>query len=70
VSRLSDWTHHLAHRLDDTTLCVCRVRAFQAGIQARRDAELKERELPSSPDALDAAFRQLIADSERYEGAA
>jgi hypothetical protein len=61
---LSNLLHRLAHRLDDTTPCVCRVRAFNAGIQARRDAELRERELPSSPDQLDAAFRRLIAESE------
>lgn len=61
---LADFAHSFAHRLDDTTPCVCRLRAFQAGIQARRDAELRERELPSSPDQLDAALRRLIAESE------
>jgi hypothetical protein len=62
---LSNLLHAAAHRLDRSAApCVCRIRAFQAGIQARRDAELKERELPSSPDQLDAEFRRLLAESE------
>jgi hypothetical protein len=52
MTLLSNWCHKLGHRLDPSaTPCVCRVSAFHDAIAMRRNAELKELELPSSPDA-------------------
>jgi tRNA pseudouridine-54 N-methylase len=48
---MSNFLHWLAHKWDDT-LCRCRANAFMEGIRFRRDIELKELELPSSPDAM------------------
>lgn len=65
MTRLADLLHRAAHRLDRHSLCRCRADAYMQGWRARRDMELRQIGLPSSPDELDEFFRRVIADSER-----
>jgi hypothetical protein len=62
--RVADLLHRLAH-LVDRQPCRCRLDAWMAGWVARRDMELRQLELPKSPDELDLWFRRILAESER-----
>lgn len=63
---IANFLHRLAHAITPRQWpCDCAVLAYQHGWKQRRDAELREAALPSTPDDLDAWFRRVIADSER-----
>ncbi len=61
---VSDTLHRLAHAID-AQACRCHLDNWLRGWKARRDMELRARELPASPDELDRWLRRVIADSER-----